>query len=112
MPAVSLDEDPTDELIDLVVGADPGLSRAMVARALAACSLQRAVRWRVAWAVLDRPELLTGAGHAAPTPSVLTFINALVDAGATAVMRPGCARCGATESLRARQGRPAGLLAL
>lgn len=67
------------------------------------CSQQRAVRWRVAWAVLDRPELLTGAAHSAPTPSVLTFIDALVEAGATMVQKPGCARCGATEHLRAKQ---------
>ncbi|QNE74489.1 site-specific integrase [Streptomyces finlayi] len=98
-----VDDDPAEELVDLVVGVDPGLSRATVAEALAGCSLQRAVRWRVAWAVLDRPGLLTGAGHTAPTPSVLTFINALVEAGATAVVRPGCARCGATEHLRAKQ---------
>ncbi|WP_149827177.1 site-specific integrase [Streptomyces tailanensis] len=96
-------EDPTQELIDLVVARDPGVDRATVEQALSGCSRQRAVRRRVAWAVLDQPGLLTGGGHTAPTPSVLAFINALVDAGATVVQRPGCARCGAPDRLRAKR---------
>ncbi|MFI7337013.1 site-specific integrase [Streptomyces sp. NPDC050085] len=96
-------DDPTEELIDQIVGLDSGLNRDLVAKVLEECSPKRAVRRRVAWAVLDQPELLTDGGHAAPAPSVLSFINALVDAGATAVKRPGCAHCGATERLRAKQ---------
>lgn len=103
LPAVSRRRGPAHELIDLVVARDPGVDRAAVEQALSSCSRQRAVRRGVAWAVLDHPDLLTGAGHPAPTPSVLAFINALVDAGATEVKRPGCARCGAPDRLRAKQ---------
>src|ERR1019366_4115980 len=47
----------------------------------------------LAWALQDRPELLTGAGAQAPVPSVLRFIDALGGAGATGVVRPACPRC-------------------
>ncbi|MQS17390.1 site-specific integrase [Streptomyces kaniharaensis] len=97
------DEDPTEELIEAVTGRHPGLERETVERALAGCSTRRAVRRRVAWAVLDQPELLTGVGAQAPTPSALAFINALVDAGATTVVRPGCALCGVADRLRAKR---------
>jgi hypothetical protein len=38
-------------------------------------------RHQLAWALQDRPELLTGAGAQAAVPSVLRLIDALVAAG-------------------------------
>ena len=42
----------------------------------------------------QRPELLTGTGAEAPTPSVLRLIEALCNAQASAIVRPPCPRCG------------------
>jgi hypothetical protein len=64
-----------------------------VESALTGCSQVAGVRRRVAWAVLDRPALLTGSGVDAPTPAVLRFIDALADAGSISIVRPACARC-------------------
>ncbi|MFI6360577.1 hypothetical protein ACIBJF_50585 [Streptomyces sp. NPDC050743] len=43
--------------------------------------------------MIERPELLTSAGHEAPTPAVLRFISELVAGGATTVVKPACPRC-------------------
>jgi hypothetical protein len=86
-------EDPAGALAVLVLGLEPGMDRAVVHLALEGVSVVGAVRRRVAWAVLDRPELLTGAGAHAPTPAVLRFVDALVAAGARTVVRPACPQC-------------------
>ncbi|RPF29619.1 hypothetical protein EDD96_6145 [Streptomyces sp. Ag109_G2-6] len=104
--ACPLEEDPTAELVDLVAALDPALGRAEVERALAGCSQRASVWRRVCWAVLDRPALLTGDGHLAPTPTVLAFLGALADAGGGVVKRPCCAGCGTSEYLRGRREGP------
>ena len=62
--------------------------------AVNAATAQAGQRRRLAWALQDRPELLTGAGAQAPVPSVLRLIDALCDAGATSIVRPPCPHCG------------------
>jgi hypothetical protein len=47
-----------------------------------------------AWALQDRPELLTGADAQSPVPSVLRLIDALANKGAGRIVRPPCPRCG------------------
>ena len=59
-------------------------------------------RHQLAWALQDRPELLTGAGAHAPARSVLRLIDALCDAGASAIVRPPCPRCGRVIHLHKR----------
>ena len=51
-------------------------------------------RHQLAWALQDRPDLLTGAGADAPIRSVLRLIDTLCDVGASAIIRPPCPRCG------------------
>jgi hypothetical protein len=51
-------------------------------------------RLQLAWALQDRPDLLTGAGAEAAVPSVLRLIDALTQAGATGLVRPPCPHCG------------------
>jgi hypothetical protein len=65
-----------------------------VAAAVNAAVPQAGRRHQLAWAVQERPDLLTGAGAEAPIPSVLRLIDELCDAGSTRIVRPGCYRCG------------------
>ena len=46
---------------------------------------RRRHRHQLAWALQDRPELLTGAGAEAPIRSVLRLIDSLCAAGASAI---------------------------
>lgn len=55
---------------------------------------QAGQRHQLAWAVQDRPDLLTGAGAETAVPSVLRLIDALRDAGSQTITRPACPRCG------------------
>jgi hypothetical protein len=48
---------------------------------------------------VERPDLLTGAGADAPAPAVLRFIDGLVAAGATKVIKPACPRCTGVKAL-------------
>lgn len=91
--------DPTPELVELVVTQHPTASPELVRSAMQLCSPLPGVRQRMAWAVLDRPDLLTGAGADAPVPTVLTFIDALATAGVATVVRPACPGCGKVRSL-------------
>jgi hypothetical protein len=93
------DGDPAAELASLVTGIDPGLTAGAVHAALRNAAMRPAGQRRIAWAVLDRPGLLTGDGSEAPAPAVLRFIGALADAGAAVVVRPACPRCGEVKNL-------------
>lgn len=54
--------DPLEELTRLVTGLDPGLTRETIAAALRQATSRPAGQRRLAWAVAERPDLLTGAG--------------------------------------------------
>jgi hypothetical protein len=84
---------PLEVLVRVVAAVDPSVGAATVAGALAEVTSQAGQRRQLAWALEDRPELLTGAGAEAPVPSVLRFIDALCRAGATKVVRPACPHC-------------------
>ncbi|MDT0347525.1 hypothetical protein [Streptomyces litchfieldiae] len=90
----SRDSDPTEALVAVLAGLEPALNRAQVLAALEQTARSYARRRQVAWAVVDRPDLLTGQGASAPVPGVLRFIDALALAGARAVIMPPCPRCG------------------
>jgi hypothetical protein len=91
--------DPLGALTALLLALDPALSEGTITATLAAATAKHAGQRRLAWAILGRPDLLTGAGADAPTPAVLRFIDALVAAGATRVVRPACPRCGTVKTL-------------
>jgi hypothetical protein len=86
--------DPTDVVIDVVTGVDPTLSGEVVIGALNNAVTNGSQRQQLAWALAERPELLTGAGAETRIPSVLRLIERLCDAGATHIVRPPCPHCG------------------
>ena len=77
----------------IITAIDPVLDPAAVTAAIDAAA-PPGRRHQLAWAVQDRPDLLTGAGAHAGVPSVLRLIDALVAAGASGIVRPGCPHCG------------------
>ena len=62
-------------------------------------------RHQLAWAVAERPELLTGAGAQTPVPAVLRLIDKLCQAGAVNIIRPPCPHCGRAVALVKLHGR-------
>lgn len=60
--------DPNPQVVDVVARADPTLPTDMIAAATAAAAPQAGQRHRLAWALQDRPDLLTGNGAQAPVP--------------------------------------------
>ncbi|MFG3530349.1 site-specific integrase [Streptomyces sp. NPDC047917] len=86
-------DDPTNALVKVLAGLEPGLSRDRVLEAQDHSGGMPALRRDVAWAVVECPSLLTGQA-AAPTLGVLRFIDALVRAGADSVVVPPCPGCG------------------
>ncbi|MCX4581214.1 site-specific integrase [Streptomyces sp. NBC_01571] len=93
------DGDPIRELTELITNLDPALDADAILTALGCATVRPAGQRRLAWAVVARPELLTGAGYEAPTPAALRFIDELVAAGATKVVRPACPRCYGVKAL-------------
>ena len=85
---------PDPLIVDVVAQADPTLSAEVIAAAAAKVAPQAGQRRRLAWALQDRPDLLTGAAAAAPLPTVLRLIDTLCDAGARTITRPACPGCG------------------
>jgi len=53
---------------------------------------QRGHSHQIAWALQDRPDLLTGGGADAPAPCVLRLVDLLTDAGSRTIVRPACPR--------------------
>jgi hypothetical protein len=94
--------DPIELAVDMIAAADAALSRDVAAAAVRLAAPRSGHRHQLAWALQDRPELLTGAGAEAPTRSVLRLIDTLCDAGANAIIRPTCPRCGRTIHLHRR----------
>jgi GrpB-like predicted nucleotidyltransferase (UPF0157 family) len=78
----------------IVAAIDPELPAGTVAAAATAAAAQAGQRHQLAWALQDRPELLTGEGAAAPVPSVLRLIGLLAQAGAKGIVVPPCPHCG------------------
>lgn len=86
--------DPVKTVVDIVSGIDPTLSAQAVTAAVTASAPQTGQRHQLAWAIQERPGLLTGDGAEASAPSVLRLIDALCNAGAQTITRPACPRCG------------------
>ena len=86
-------QDPAEIVRNVVAAIDPALPAALVTAAVTAAAAGTGQRRQLGWALQDRPGLLTGAGAAAPVPSVLRLISELCDAGATGIVRPSCPHC-------------------
>ncbi|WP_280258038.1 hypothetical protein [Nocardia wallacei] len=87
-----------------VIAVDPALPVAAVMSAVKSVVPRAGQRWPLAWAIEDRPELLTGAGADAPVPAVLRLIDRLCDMGSAIIVRPACPGCGRTVALYRRIG--------
>lgn len=85
--------DTIERLAALVAGLDPGVNAETVVAALRRATARPAGQHRLAWAVVQNPDLLTGGGYLAPVPAVLRFIDGLVAAGVAGVVTPACPRC-------------------
>ncbi|MGD0069874.1 MAG: hypothetical protein ABSB76_41495, partial [Streptosporangiaceae bacterium] len=88
------DGDPLALITEIVTSADPSLTAKTVTAAVLAAVPRPGQRRALAWALQDRPGLLTGDGAEAPVPAVLRLIDRLCDAGAQAVTHPACPGCG------------------
>lgn len=86
--------DPTALIVEAVTEADPTLSAEVIGAASIAAAPQAGQRHRLAWALQERPDLLTGAGAEAPVPTVLRLIDRLCDVEARTIVRPACPGCG------------------
>ena len=65
----------------------------VVAAAVTAAAPRAGQRSQLAWALQDRPDLLTGAGAAGTRPAVLRLIDTSARPGRRAIVRPPCPRC-------------------
>ncbi|WP_254552753.1 site-specific integrase [Kitasatospora sp. MMS16-BH015] len=88
-----------NELTGVVTSIDPALDADAVLTALGRATVRPAGQRRLAWAVVAQPDLLTSAGHQAPVPAVLRFIDELIAAGASKVVKPACPRCHGVKAL-------------
>ncbi len=86
-------DEPLEIALRVVAGAEPSLDAAVVTAAFESVTSRAGQRRQLAWAIENRPDLLTGAGAEAPVPSVLRLIDALCQAGASAIVRPACPHC-------------------
>jgi hypothetical protein len=86
--------DPVGQIVEVVTSIDQSLPAETVAAAAASAVPRAGQRQRLAWALQDRPGLLTGEGAEAPVPSVLRLIDRLCDVGAQAIVHPACPGCG------------------
>ncbi|MEO3863628.1 hypothetical protein [Acrocarpospora sp. B8E8] len=92
-------DDPVDALLDLLAGLEPALAREALLAAVNQAAARPDGHRRLAQAIVSQPDLLTGQGARAETPSVLRLIDALAEAGARAVVVPSCPRCGRRKQL-------------
>jgi hypothetical protein len=86
--------DPVALITEVVASVDPSLPAGAVTAAVVSAVPRAGQRWPLAWALQDRPGLLTGDGAEAPVPAVLRLVDRLCDAGARAVVHPACPGCG------------------
>ncbi len=87
------ERDPLIVLTTIIARLDPSLSADTVADAARRVFTRQGNLRRLAWAVEDRPSLLTGDGAQAPTSAVLRLIDELCAAGAEEIIRPACPQC-------------------
>ncbi len=86
-------------MLAVMAKLEPALSPEVILGALREAAARPDGQRRIAAAVVDQPELLTGQGARAAFPGVLRFISALARAGAAAVVEPHCPRCGRQRQL-------------
>ena len=87
------ERDPRIVLATIIARLDSSLAADTAADAARRVVRRQGNLRRLAWAVQDRPGLLTGDGAQAPTSAVLRLIDELCAAGAEEIIRPACPQC-------------------
>jgi hypothetical protein len=87
------DRDPVHVLTAVIGTMEPSLPAEVVTAAIRRVFCKPGYLQRLAWAIEDRPELLTGEGAQAPMQGVLRLIDELRESGAQRITRPACPRC-------------------
>ena len=85
--------DPLLTLITVITTLEPSLPVEDITTAIGRVFSRPSYLQRLAWAIEDRPELLTGQSAQAPMHGVLRLIDELREAGAQAIIRPACPQC-------------------
>lgn len=85
--------DPVTVIHGLITGLDPHATRDAVAAAVRRSAPRPSYQQKLAWALEDRPGLLTGEGHLAPLRAIPRFIEELHAAGVAGIVRPACPGC-------------------
>ena len=85
--------DPVAVIHSIITRLDPGVSREAVAAAVRRAATRPSYQRQLAWALEERPALLTGEGHSAPLRAVPRLIDLLHAAGVAGIVRPECPGC-------------------
>ena len=85
--------DPVTVICGIIAGLDPHASRDVIAAAVRRSAPRPSYQQKLAWALEERPSLLTGEGHLAPLRAIPRLIEALHAAGVAGIVRPACPRC-------------------
>lgn len=87
------DRDPITVIHTLTTRLDPQAGRDIVAAAVRAAAPGPSYQQKLAWALEQQPELLTGQGHLAPLRAIPRLIDGLHAAGVAGIVRPSCPVC-------------------
>jgi hypothetical protein len=77
----------------IITGLDPGVSQETVAAAVRRAAPRPSYQQQLAWALEERPALLTGEGYSAPLRPIPRLIDLLHAAGVAGIIRPECPGC-------------------
>ena len=87
------ERNPVQILTEVITALEPMMPTVAVTAAISRVFSRRGNLQHLAWAIEERPDLLTGDGAQAPLPGVLRLIDELCEAGTQTITRPACPRC-------------------
>jgi hypothetical protein len=87
------ERNPVQILTEVITALEPMMPTVAVTAAISRVFSKRGNLQHLAWAIEERPGLLTGDGAQAPLPGVLRLIDELCEAGTQTITRPACPRC-------------------
>jgi len=85
--------DPVTVIHSIITGLDPGVSQDTVAAAVRRSASRPSYQQQLAWALEERPALLTGEGYSASLRAIPRLIDLLHAAGVAGIVRPQCPGC-------------------
>ena len=85
--------DPVTVIFGIITGLDPQASREAVVTAVRRAAPRPSYQQKLAWALEDRPGLLTGEGHLAPLRAIPRLVEELHAGGVAGIVRPACPGC-------------------